>query len=337
MLKVRPTDRWRAGDAMLTNDPWLGAGHLPDVTIVQPVFWRGTLVGFAGAITHVSDIGGKLFGDQTHEIFEEGLRFSPTLVQTANGPNETFFDVIRSNTRVPNEVIGDLHALMAANDAAARGVAQLLDEGELQDLTIFGEFIKSRCETAMREAIRQVPNGRYHAQIYADGYDEPILVDCVITVNDEDIVIDYSGSSSEVPWPLNGVHNFTFAYTVYPLKCAIGPGIPNNSGTLRPFKVVAPEGSVLNCRHPSPVGLRHINGIMLHAVLYRAMYDAIPENYCTERIALGNRRHCGQEKEWRAIRYLPLPRWRDGRPSSPRWRRYGSVSRNGYKCTDRGS
>ena len=99
----------------------------------------------------------------------------------------------------------------------------------------------------------------------------------MITVNDEDIVIDYSGSSSEVPWPLNGVHNFTFAYTVYPLKCAIGPGIPNNSGTLRPFKVVAPEGSVLNCRHPSPVGLRHINGIMLHAVLYRAMYDAIPE------------------------------------------------------------
>ena len=114
---------------------------------------------------------------------------------------------------------------------------------------------------------------KYHA----DGYDEPILIDCVITVNDEDIVIDYSGSSSEVPWPLNGVHNFTFAYTVYPLKCAIGPGIPNNSGTLRPFKVIAPEGSVLNCRHHRRSGLRHINGIMLHAALYRAMYDAIPE------------------------------------------------------------
>ena len=277
MLKIRPADRWCAGDAMLTNDPWLGAGHLPDVTIVQPVFWGGTLVGFAGAITHVSDIGGKLFGGQTLEIFEEGLRFSPTLIQTADGPNETFFDIIRSNTRVPNEVIGDLHALMAANDAAGRGVAQLLDEGELEDLTTFGEFIKSRCESAMREAIRQVPNGRYHSQIHADGYDEPILIDCVITVKDEDIVIDYSGSSPEVPWPLNGVHNFTFAYTVYPLKCAIGPEIPNNSGTLRPFQVIAPEGCVLNCRHPAPVGLRHINGIMLHAALYRAMYDAIPE------------------------------------------------------------
>lgn len=277
ILKMRPVSAWRQGDAVLTNDPWIGAGHLPDVTIVQPVFWRGTLVGFAGAITHVSDIGGKLFGDQTHEIFEEGLRFTPTLIQTSEGPNETFFDIIKSNTRVPNEVIGDLHALMAANDAATRGVAQLLDEGELKDLTIFAEYIKSRCETAMREAIRKVPNGQYHAQINADGYDDPILLDCEITVNDEDIVIDYSGSSPEVPWPLNGVHNFTFAYSVYPLKCAIGPEIPNNSGTIRPFKVIAPEGSVLNCRHPAPVGLRHINGLLLHAVLYRAMYDAIPE------------------------------------------------------------
>ena len=277
MLKMRPAFQWCEGDAMLTNDPWIGAGHLPDVTIIQPVFWRGTLVGFSGAITHVSDIGGKLFGDQTREIFEEGLRFTPILIQTAAGPNETFFDIIRSNTRVPNEVIGDLHALMAANDAAARGVMQLLDEGELKDLTAFGEYIKSRCEAAMREAIRKVPNGIYHAQINADGYDEPILLDCVITVNDEDIVVDYSGSSAEVPWPLNGVHNFTFAYSVYPLKCAIGPEIPNNSGTIRPFKVIAPEGSVLNCRHPAPVGLRHINGLLLHAVLYRAMFDAIPD------------------------------------------------------------
>src|SRR5262245_50775522 len=218
ILKTRPAEKWREADAVLTNDPWLGAGHLPDVTIVQPIFWRGTLMGFSGAITHVSDIGGKLFGDQTREIFEEGLRFPPTLVQTADGPNETFFNVIRANTRVPDEVIGDLHALMAANDAAARGVRSLLDEGELKDLQTFGEYIKSRCEAAMREAIRKVPNGRYHAQVHADGYDEPILIDCSITVEDEDIIIDYSGSSLEVPWPLNGVHNFTFAYSVYPLK-----------------------------------------------------------------------------------------------------------------------
>jgi N-methylhydantoinase B len=277
ILKTRPLEKWREGDAMLTNDPWLGAGHLPDVTIVQPLFWRSKLVGFSGAITHVSDIGGKLFGDQTREIYEEGLRFPPTLIQSSDGPNETFFNVIKANTRVPDEVIGDLYALMAANDAAARGVAQLLDEGELKDLAAFGEYIKSRCEAAMREAIRKVPNGRYHAQVYADGYDEPILIDCAITVRDDEIVIDYSGSSPEVPWPLNGVHNFTFAYSVYPLKCAIGPEIPNNSGTLRPFTVVAPEGCVLNCRHPSPVGLRHINGLLLQAVLYRAMYDAIPE------------------------------------------------------------
>lgn len=277
ILKVRPKERWRPGDAMLTNDPWLGAGHLPDVTIVQPVFWRGGLVGFAGAITHISDVGGTLFGGQTREIFEEGLRFAPTLIQTAEGQNETFFSVIRSNTRVPNEVIGDLHALMSANDAAARGVRQLLDEGELKDLDAFGAYVKDRCEIAMREAIRRIPNGVHEAKVTADGYDEPIPLKCRITVADEDIVIDYTGSSPQVPWPLNGVHNFTYAYTVYPLKCAIGPEVPNNTGTLRPFTVIAPEGSVLNGRHPAPVGLRHINGQLLQAMIYRALQPVMPE------------------------------------------------------------
>jgi N-methylhydantoinase B len=277
MLKIRPIDKWREGDVMLTNDPWIGAGHLPDVTIVQPIFWRGALVGFAGAITHVSDIGGRLAGDQTREIYEEGLRFLPTLIQSNEGPSEVFYDIIKANTRVPNEVVGDLHALIAANDATARGVIQLLDEGELNDLTAFGKHIQSRSEIAMREAIRKVPNGQYHSQIYADGYDEPILINCSITVEDEEIVVDYSGSSPEVPYPVNGVHNFTFAYTVYPLKCAIGPEIPNNSGTIRPFGVIAPEGSVLNCRHPAPVSLRHLNGLLLQAAIFRAMHAAIPE------------------------------------------------------------
>jgi len=277
ILKVRPKEAWKPGDAMLTNDPWLGAGHLPDVTIVQPVFWRVKLVVFAGAITHISDVGGTLFGGQTREIFEEGLRFAPTLIQTADGPNETFFSVIRSNTRVPDEVIGDLHALMSANDAAARGVAQLLDEGELKDLDGFGAYVKDRCEIAIREAIGRIPNGVYAAEVSADGYDEPIPLKCKITVSDEDIVIDYTGSSPQVPWPLNGVHNFTYAYTVYPLKCAIGPEVPNNTGTLRPFTVIAPEGSVLNGKHPAPVGLRHINGQLLQAMIYRALQPVMPE------------------------------------------------------------
>ena len=277
ILAQRSLTQWRPGDAMLTNDPWLGAGHLPDVTVVQPVFWRGQLVGFAGAITHVSDVGGTLFGGQTREIFEEGLRFQPILVQTADGPNETFFSIIRSNTRVPDEVIGDIYALMSANDAAASGVCQLLEEGELTDLDEFGAYVKDRCEAAIRAGIRTIPNGTYTADIMADGYDEPIPLRCAIEVTDEDIVIDYTGSSPQVPFPLNGVHNFTYAYTAYPLKCAIGPDVPNNTGTLRPFTVIAPEGSVLNCRSPAPVGLRHINGQLLQAMIYSALQGVLPE------------------------------------------------------------
>jgi N-methylhydantoinase B len=277
ILAWRPRERWRPGDVVLTNDPWIGAGHLPDVSIVQPIFWRDALVGFAGSITHVSDVGGTLFGGQTREVFEEGLRFPPTLVRTAEGPNETFFDVIRANTRVPDEVIGDFHAMMAANDTTVRGVERLLAEGELDDLGAFGRLVQARCERAMREAIARIPNGVYRSRVEADGYDAPIAIEVAVHVRDDEILIDYEGSSPQVPWPLNGVHNFTFAYTVYPIKCAIGPDIPNNSGTLRPFTVNAPEGSVLNCRYPAPVGLRHINGQLLQAALFDALSAVIPD------------------------------------------------------------
>jgi N-methylhydantoinase B len=282
MLQRRPADQWREGDVMLTNDPWIGAGHLPDVSIVQPLFWLGKLAGFVGSITHVSDIGGTLFGGYTRELFEEGLRFPPMLIQTTAGPNETFYDVIRANTRVPDEVIGDFHAMMAANDTAIRNVQQLLDEGELGDLTEFGAFVRARSEAAMREAIRKVPNGIYRGSVYADGYEEPILIRCTIEVKDEEILIDYEGTSPQVAHPLNGVHNFTFAYTVYPIKCAIAPDIPNNSGSLRPFTVKAPVGSVLNCRFPAPVGLRHICGQLLQAAIFGALQDVLPEQVIAE-------------------------------------------------------
>jgi N-methylhydantoinase B len=282
ILARRPLAQWRPGDVVLTNDPWIGAGHLPDVSIVQPIFRNEALVGFAGSITHVADIGGMLFGGSSHQVFEEGLRFTPTLIHSADGPNETFFDVIRANTRVPDEVIGDFHALMAANDTTARGVLALLAEGELTDLHAFGQTIQTRSEAAMRAAIRQVPDGTYRRTVYADGIDAPIKVACAVHVDDGRIVVDYEGSSPEVPYPLNGVHNFTFAYTVYPLKCAIGADVPNNLGTLRPFAVNAPLGSVLNCRFPAPVGLRHINGQLLQAALFGALADVIPDRVIAE-------------------------------------------------------
>jgi N-methylhydantoinase B len=277
MLARRPAAEWVEGDVMLTNDPWLGAGHLPDVSIVQPLFWRGRLTGFVGSITHVSDIGGTLFGGYTRELFEEGLRFPPMLIHTAAGANETFYDIIRANTRVPDEVVGDFHAMMAANDTAIRNVRQLLDEGELDDLTRFGKYVQARSEAAMREAIRKIPNGVYRSHVYADGYDEPVRIECAVHVKDDEIVIDYEGTSPQVPHPLNGVHNFTFAYTVYPIKCAIAPDIPNNTGALRPFTVKAPVGSVLNCRFPAPVGLRHICGQLLQAAIYSALSEVMPE------------------------------------------------------------
>ena len=260
ILAKRAAVAWQPGDVVLTNDPWIGAGHLPDVSIVQPIFQSDRLVGFVGSITHVSDIGGMLFGGQSKEVFEEGLRFPPTLIQTAAGPNETFYEIIR----------------------AIGGVVELLGEGELRDLGEFGRVVQTRSEAAMRAAIRKVPPGEYRRTVFADGYDAPIRIECVVRVKDGEILVDYTGSSPEVPYPLNGVHNFTFAYTVYPLKCAIGPDIPNNSGTFRPFTVIAPEGSILNCRFPAPVGLRHINGQFLQAAILGALAEIIPADVIAE-------------------------------------------------------
>jgi N-methylhydantoinase B len=127
-----------------------------------------------------------------------------------------------------------------------------------------------------------VPNGVYRSHVYADGYEEPIRIECKVEVRDEEIIIDYEGSSPQVPHPLNGVHNFTFAYTVYPIKCAIAPDIPNNSGALKPFIVKAPVGSVLNCKFPAPVGLRHICGQLLQAALFRALQEVLPEQVIAE-------------------------------------------------------
>ncbi len=282
ILTTRRPEAWRPGDVVLTNDPWIGAGHLPDVSVVQPLFLDDRLVAFIGSITHVSDIGGMLFGGQSTTVFEEGLRFPPTLIQTADGPNQTFFDIIRANTRVPDEVIGDVHAMIAANDIAIRKVAQFLAEAGLHDLDTFGRDVQAFSEAAMRKAIAAVPPGVYRRTVFADGYDKPIRLQCAVHVNGDEVVVDYEGSSPEVPYPLNGVHNFTFAYSVYPLKCAIGPDIPNNSGTLRPFTVNAPQGSVLNCRYPAPVGLRHINGQYLQAAIFGALAEVIPEQVIAE-------------------------------------------------------
>lgn len=265
------------GDVYVTNDPWLATGHLPDFTIVTPIFIDGSIVGYAGTTAHSPDVGGRMRSADSWELFEEGIRVPPSKLFTGGTPNEQLLDLLRANVRVPREVVGDLMAQVATNDLMSRRLLELFDEYGICELTDLGAVIKNKTEHAIRERIRSIPNGIYEDTLLADGYEEPIRIATRITVGGDCLDVDYAGSSPQVNRGLNTVLNYTYAYTIFALKCALDPQIPNNQGGFAPFTVTAPEGSILNPVYPAAVGGRALIGHFLPAVVFGALANVIPE------------------------------------------------------------
>ena len=277
-LKRFPKETWKPGDCVITNDPWLATGHLPDITMAMPIFHGGTLVGFSGSIAHSPDIGGSLWSADCRELFEEGLRIPPTKFLVEGEPNELLQEMILSNVRIPDQVLGDLNAQVTANQVCGRRLHEFLDDTGLPDLTELSKTLLQRAETAMRKAIENVPDGVYHATLDADGFDEAEThLVCKITVKGSDLTIDYDGTSPQIDRGLNTVMNYTYAYSTYPVKCALDPNTPRNEGSYRPIDVKAPEGCILNPRYPAPCNARQLTGHLLSGVIYRALAEAIPD------------------------------------------------------------
>lgn len=281
-----PLDAWQQGDVVITNDPWLCAGHKPDIGIVSPVFMDKKLIGFIGCIAHSPDIGGVLWGAGARDFYEEGLYIPPTKLYTAcpdgsgkGVANETLFRIIETNVRAATQTVGDIRAQVAANDQGIRSLLRMLTENNLTELNPLAEQIINASEKAMREAIGKAPNGTYHFEYDADGDAKANLVHfkIAVTIQDDAILVDYDGTSGAHPLAINAVLNYVFAYTAYPIKCVFSPEIPNNEGSFRPISVKAPEGSLLNAKKPSPLGARHITGNLLHAPVFGALAQAVPD------------------------------------------------------------
>lgn len=273
-----PKETWKPGDCIITNDPWLATGHLPDITMAMPIFHDGRLIGFSGSIAHSPDIGGSLWSADCRELFEEGLRIPPAKFLIEGEPNELLQEMILSNVRLPDQVLGDLNAQVTANRVCGRGLVEFLEDAELPDLTRLSHTLQQRAETAMRRAIEEVPDGAYHATLDADGFDEDEThLECTVTVNGSDLKIDYEGTSPQINRGLNTVMNYTYAYSAYPVKCALDPNTPRNEGSYRPITVEAPEGCILNPRYPAPCNARQLTGHLLSGVIYRALAQAIPD------------------------------------------------------------
>jgi N-methylhydantoinase B len=277
-LQRFPADSLRPGDCLITNDPWLATGHLPDFTLVTPIFHRDRLVGFAGSIAHSPDVGGSLWAADTREVFEEGIRIPPSKLLVEGQKNQQLVDVLLANVRVPEQVLGDLDAQIVANEVCARRVQEFLEDTGLADFRGLSRELNARSDAAMRRAIEGVPDGVYHATLDADGFDDkPTRIACAITVKGSELHIDYTGTSSQIGRAINCVMNYTHAYSVYPVKCALDPFTPRNEGSYRALQVSAPDGCILNPRFPAPVNARQLTGHLLAGVIYRALAPVLPE------------------------------------------------------------
>jgi N-methylhydantoinase B len=268
---------WRPGDVAITNDPWVVTGHLPDVTIVTPVFHRRRLVAFMANTAHMTDIGGTYFGASTTEVFEEGLRIPPLKLVAAGRPVAPVWETIRANVRAPDQVAGDVRAQIAANAQGAAAISAILGDYGLRDLRGLARVIHDASDRALGEALADVPAGSYEAEVTGDGYGEPFTVRLALTVREGHLHFDFAGSSPQQRAPINAVLQYTRAYCAYTTKCAFVPAIPNNEGLLRRISVEAPPGSIVNAVEPAPVQSRHVLGMVLQGAVFQAFARCAPD------------------------------------------------------------
>lgn len=245
LLEEFPADTWREGDVVITNDPWIATGHLPDIAMVSPLFRHGRLVGFAGTAAHVPDIGGTP-GMGVTDLMAEGLLIPPVHLYRGAVRNDGLFALVRSNVRLPGQVLGDLEAQMTAHDVCRRRTAEFLDDTGMSDLDVLTRAVHAATDQAMRRAILAVPDGVYRSAVDADGVEgHPTHIECAVTVDGDKIALDYTGTSPQVPFAINSTLNYTTAYSIYPLKLLLDPATRTNHGSYRAITVSAP-GSIVN-------------------------------------------------------------------------------------------
>ncbi|MGD8386922.1 MAG: hydantoinase B/oxoprolinase family protein [Desulfobacteraceae bacterium] len=278
LVNKLPTDEYKPGDVFITNDPWALAGHLNDVCVMSPIFYKGNLVAYTACVFHHSDIGGRVSSDN-HDVFEDGLFIPLVKLEDGGVINHAVIEMIRWNVRTPDEVIGDIRSQIAANHVCSEKVCQMLEEYGMENLDDLADEIIGRTEKSMRGAIAKVPDGIYRAQGIVEQMEgkDDIVIKAAVEVEGDGITVDFEGSSPQVDWGGNVVFNFTYAYVHMAMKSMFDPEIPNNDGCSAPVTMKAPEGSIVNCRFPVAVAARMQVGHFITEIIYRAMAEALPD------------------------------------------------------------
>ena len=275
-LAAFPAGRLSPGDVLITNDPWQTAGQVNDITITTPVFKQDRLVALFANTCHSADIGGRILSAEAREVFEEGLRIPIMKLFDRGEPNRILMQIVRTNVRQPDEVIGDFYAQTACNDAGGRALLEMMEEFELNSIDPVADEIIRRSETAVRAEIAKLPSGEWSNETWSDGFEEPIVIRCQVKVKGDEIFIDFTGSSPQSTRGINVVLNYTHAYASFAIKAAICPDVPHNEGSFRPVHVSAPPGSILNALEPAPVASRQVIGHFIPSAIFAALSGAMP-------------------------------------------------------------
>jgi N-methylhydantoinase B len=277
-IRFFPLETLEPGDVLVTNDLWLGTGHLPDITVAKPIFRDGRVVAFSASTAHAPDIGGKIRSPEPREVFEEGLQIPPLKLLRRGVQDDTLVAMIRQNVRTPDQTMGDLWAQVVALDVMEDRLLALMEAYDLPDLTELASVIQGRCEAAMRAAIAALPDGTYHSSLHTDGLlDTPITIRLALTVRGDTIEMDFAGTDAQVDRAINCAMCYTYAMCMYGVKLCTSPNLPNNEGAWRPITVKAPAGCIVNPQFPSPGGSRMLIGHYLPVLVFGCLGQVVPE------------------------------------------------------------
>ena len=276
-LAVFPPETLQPGDSLITTDPWIGASQINDVFFVTPIFYQGKIVAYAMNVSHSPDVGGRLLSADSKEVFEEGFRLPVIKLYEAGQPNEDLFRIIRMNVRVPDIVIGDLEAQLAANTITVRRIQEFMQTNALDSLDPLFEEIWQRSDKAMADAIAAMPDGTYRGEVETDGFDAPLKLCCEITVDSDRIHVDCTGTSPQDAFGINTTRRWSFAEVAFGCICVARPNAPVNGATLKRIDYTVPDATIISAAFPSALGGRALVSMYLPSLVIRTLGQALPD------------------------------------------------------------
>lgn len=283
VLAIFPAHEMSPGDVFCFNDPYQGGTHLPDFTVIIPVFSGGEVVALSVTMAHHQDVGGAAPGStppNVTEIFAEGIRLPPVRLYVRGEPNRDVLEILKLNTRTPDFLQGDLRAQLAAGNIGRRRLEALFEEYGRDALRQVFHDLLDYAERLTRLAIEAVPDGRYTFEDFLDHdgieLDRPIKIRATVEIRGSSFHVDFTGTGAQAKGPMNSVEASTLSAVYYVVRTLAGAAVPNNQGVYRPVEVYAPPGTIVNPEHPAPVGCRTHTMKRTADVLLGALAQALP-------------------------------------------------------------